>query len=217
LKKKDGTVIDDTASDYSNKSAETTEPEINIDTMENENPNIDTHDRSGVTTETVTDEDGNETTVYTDSEGNEIGKFKAFFLKNKTMIIIISIVFVVGIVGLIIWKVRERSLNGLSGAGLTKRQENYIKRQGLNNKAYAALVREEMGKDGKSDNSTNRKSYYKKVFKDTYNRPLSTKQTSAALNYNSMYNEVRQVAKQNGGGSQAWKDAWSEVKKKSRA
>jgi len=219
LKKKDGTEVEETdspeapgSSEYSTKTVQT-----NLDVMENENTNADTHEKSGVTSETVTDDSGKETTVYKDKDGNEINKFKAFFLKNKTMIIIVSIVLVVGIVGLIIWKARQKALKGLAAAELSKRQENYIKKQGLNNRAYASLVREEIGKDGKNDNKTNRKSYYKKVFRDAFSKPISEKQRSAALNYNSMYREVRDLAKQKGGGSAAWKEAWAEVKKKSRA
>ena len=183
---------------------------------ENENTNIVTHEKSGVTTETVTDESGNTTTVYKDKDGNVISRFKAFFLKNKTMIIVVSIVLVVGIIGIVIWKIRQRALHGLGGEGLSKKQENFIKRQGLNNRAYASLVREELTKDGKSDNKTNRKSYYKKIFRDAFSRPLSESQISATTRYNQMYHEARKLAKEKGGGSQAWKDAWAEVKKKSR-
>lgn len=216
LKKKDGTEVDETDSqesrEYTTKSTQT-----NLDTMENENTNSETHEKSGVTTETVTDENGKETTIYKDKDGNEIGKFKAFFLKNKTMIIIVSIVLVVGIVGLIIWKARQKALRGLGEVALSRKQENYIKRQGLNNRAYASLVREEISKDGKNYNKTNRKEYYKKVFRDAFSRPLSQKQINATHNHNSMLKEVRELAKANGGGSQGWKKAWQEVKKKSRA
>ncbi|PLX08373.1 MAG: hypothetical protein C0596_07295 [Marinilabiliales bacterium] len=217
LKRKDGTVIDDSEEATINPTTRTKTANLETEEMENNEiqTQVETHEKSGVTQETVVDEEGNETIVYRDSEGNEISKFKAFFLKNKTMIIIVSIVLVVGVVALIIWKVRQRSLSGLGEVGLTRRQENYIKRQGLNNRAYAALVREEIHKDGKKANKTNRKSYYKKVFRDAYNKPLSSKQTSAAIRYNSMYKEVRELAKQKGGGSKAWKEAWSEVKKKS--
>ena len=180
------------------------------------NPNVATDEKSGVTTETVTDESGKTTTVYKDKDGNEIGKFKAFFLKNKTMIIIISIILVVGIIALIIWKIRKRSLNGLGEAGLSRKQENYIRRQGLNNRAYASLVREEIGKDRQPYNQQTRRSYYKKVFQDAFSRPLSHKQTTAALSHNNVLKEVRQLAKSKGGGSRAWKEAWSEVKKKGR-
>jgi predicted transglutaminase-like cysteine proteinase len=219
LKRKDGTEIPDTEEETNKPNDKSKTKSTNIEEEEMENdaltPEIDTHERSGVTSETSTDEEGNETIIYKDPEGKEISKYKAFFLKNKTMIIVVSIVMVVGIVGLIIWKIRQRSLSGLGSAGLSKRQENYIKRQGLNNRAYASLVREEIGKDGKSDNTTNRKTYYKKVFTDTYNKPLTSNQTTAAIQYNSMYKAVRELAKQKGGGSKAWKEAWEEVKKKS--
>ncbi len=218
LKKKDGTEVDDSSPGEPNTEDNAKKKKLtNLESeeMENNEAQIDTHERSGVTTETTVDKEGNETIVYKDPEGNEISKFKAFFLKNKTMIIIVSIVLVVGILGLVIWKIRQRSLAGLGKIGLTKRQENFIKRQGLNNRAYASLVREEIGKDGKSNNQSNRKTYYKKVFRDAYNKPLTSKQTSAALEYNSMYKEARELAKQKGGGSSAWKEAWAEVKKKS--
>jgi len=217
LKRKDGTVIDDSEEATINPTIRTKTANLETEAMENNEiqTQVETHEKSGVTQETIVDEEGNETVVYKDADGNEISKFKAFFLKNKTMIIIVSIVLVVGVVALIIWKVRQRSLSGLGEVGLTRRQENYIKRQGLNNRAYAALVREEIHKDGKKANKTNRKSYYKKVFRDAYNKPLSQKQTSAAIRYNSMYKEVRELAKEKGGGSKAWKEAWSEVKKKS--
>ncbi|PLX05701.1 MAG: hypothetical protein C0596_19075 [Marinilabiliales bacterium] len=217
LKRKDGTVIDDSEEATINPTIRTKTANLETEAMENNEiqTQVETHEKSGVTQETIADEEGNETVVYKDADGNEISKFKAFFLKNKTMIIIVSIVIVVGVVALIIWKVRQRSLSGLGEVGLTRRQENYIKRQGLNNRAYAALVREEIHKDGKKANKTNRKSYYKKVFRDAYNKPLSQKQTSAAIRYNSMYKEVRELAKEKGGGSKAWKEAWSEVKKKS--
>ncbi|PLX10619.1 MAG: hypothetical protein C0594_04680, partial [Marinilabiliales bacterium] len=114
----------------------------------------------------------------------------------------------------IVWKMRQRALRGLGEAGLSRKQENYIKRQGFNNRAYASLVREEIKKDKKPYNASNRKTYYKKVFRDAFNRPLSQKQISAAKNYNSMYAEVRKLAKAKGGGSRAWKEAWAEVKKK---
>lgn len=221
LKRKDGSEIPDTEDETINPENKSKSKSTNIEEEEMENnettPQIETHERSGVTTETSTDENGNETIIYKDPEGNEIGKFKAFFLKNKTMVIVVSIILVVGIIGLIIWKIRQRSLDGLGRVGLSKKQENHIKRQGLNNRAYASLVREEISKDGKKNNKTNRGTYYKKVFRDTYNRPLSSKQTSAALQYNSMYSEVRELAKQKGGGSTAWKEAWTEVKKKSPA
>jgi len=218
LKRKDGTEVKDPTDtnipEYDTKST----PSTNSTDMEteNENTNIVTHEKSGVTTETVTDESGNTTTVYKDKDGNVISRFKAFFLKNKTMIIVVSIVLVVGIIGIVIWKIRQRALHGLGGEGLSKKQENFIKRQGLNNRAYASLVREELTKDGKSDNKTNRKSYYKKIFRDAFSRPLSESQISATTRYNQMYHEARKLAKEKGGGSQAWKDAWAEVKKKSR-
>lgn len=176
--------------------------------------NVEMDEKSGVTTETITDESGKEVKVYRDKEGNEIGKFKAFFLKNKTMLIIVAVIITLGIAGLIIWKVRQRSLRGLGAVGLSRKQENYIKRKGLNNRAYASLVREEIKKDKKSVNSTNRKKYYKKIFKEAFDRPLSQKQVVAAQNYNKMYSDVRKLAKAKGGGSKAWRDAWAEVKKK---
>ncbi len=225
LKRKDGTEIPDNEEGDINPSTRSKSKSTNIEeeeSMENNElepqtePQIETHEKSGVTTETTVDEEGNETVIYKDPEGNEISKFKAFFLKNKTMIIVVSIVLVVGIVGLIIWKIRQRSLEGLGRVGLSSKQENYIKREGLNNRAYASLVREEIGKDGKKNNKTNRKTYYKKVFKETYAKPLSEKQTSAAINYNSMLKEVRELAKAKGGKSEDWKAAWAEVKKKSR-
>jgi hypothetical protein len=224
LKRKDGTVIEDntvinneTTTEAPNKSTTKSTNTTNSNMAENEtNPNVATDEKSGVTTETVTDESGKTTTVYKDKDGNEIGKFKAFFLKNKTMIIIISIILVVGIVALIIWKIRKRSLNGLGEAGLSRKQENYIRRQGLNNRAYASLVREEIGRDKQPYNQQTRRSYYKKVFQDAFSRPLSHKQTSAALSHNNVLKEVRQLAKSKGGGSRAWKEAWSEVKKKGR-
>ncbi|MDD2636399.1 MAG: transglutaminase-like domain-containing protein [Bacteroidales bacterium] len=220
LKRKDGTEIPDTEDETINTGNKSKTKSTNIDNEEMENEEFESqikkHEKSGVTAETVTDEEGNETIIYKDTEGNEINKFKAFFLKNKTMIIVVSIVLVVGIVGLIIWKIRQRSLHGLGAVGLTKKQENFIKKQGLNNRAYASLVREEIGKDGKSNNQSNRKTYYKKVFREAYKKPLTSKQTSAALEYNSMYKEVRELAKQKGGGTKGWKAAWAEVKKKSR-
>ena len=169
---------------------------------------------SGVTEEIVTDENGKETTIYKDKDGKEIGKFKAFFLKHKKMIIIISIVTVVGIIAFIIWKIRQRNLHGLEGTGLSRKQENYIRRQGLNNRAYASLVREEIHRDKKKVNKTNRKIYYKKVFRDAFSRPISQKQVTATLNHNDRLKQVRTLAKQNGGGSAGWRKAWAEVKKK---
>jgi hypothetical protein len=226
LKRKDGTVVEDNTviEPESNTEPENTNSTKSAKTINNNktmaenetNPNVVTDEKSGVTTETVTDDSGKTTTVYKDKDGNEIGKFKAFFLKNKTMIIIISIILVVGIIALIIWKIRKRSLNGLGEAGLSRKQENYIRRQGLNNRAYASLVREEIGKDRQPYNQQTRRSYYKKVFQDAFSRPLSHKQTTAALSHNNVLKEVRQLAKSKGGGSRAWKEAWSEVKKKGR-
>jgi len=175
---------------------------------------VETDEKSGVTTETIVDENGKEKKVYKDKDGNEIGRFKAFFLKNKTWLIIVSIVLTLGIVGLVIWKIRQRSLNGLAGAGLSRKQENFIKRQGLNNRAYASLIREEIRKDKKPLNENNRRQYYKRVFQESFNRPLSSKQVSAAKNYNRMYHEVIRLAKAKGGGPNAWREAWKEVKKK---
>ena len=183
---------------------------------ENENTNIVTHEKSGVTTETVTDESGNTTTVYKDKDGNEISRFKAFFLKNKTMIIVVSIVLVVGIIGIVIWKIRQRALNGLGGNGITKRQENFVKQQGLNNRAYSSLIREELAKDGVENNQNNRREYFKKIFRDTFSRPLTDKQIAATHRHNQMYYEVRKLALEKGSGPKAWKDAWEEVKKKRR-
>jgi hypothetical protein len=176
--------------------------------------NVEVDEKSGVTTEITTDESGKEVKIYRDKEGKEIGKFKAFFLKNKTMLIIVAVIITLGIAGLIFWKVRQRSLHGLGAVGLSRKQENFIKRQGLNNRAYASLVREEIKKDKKAVNSTNRKKYYKKIFKEAFDRPLSQKQVVAAQSYNKMYSDVRKLAKAKGGGSKAWRDAWAEVKKK---
>jgi hypothetical protein len=176
--------------------------------------NMNTDDKSGVTEETVTDENGKETTIYKDEEGNEISKYKAFFLKHKKMIIIISIVLVVGIIAIVIWKIRQRALSGLGSAGLSSKQQNYIRRKGLNNRAYASLIREEIGKDGKSNNKTNRRKYYKQVFQEAFSRPISQKQTTAALNHNDRLKEVRTLAKSYGGGSDGWRKAWADIKKK---
>lgn len=175
---------------------------------------IKTDEKSGVSEEVIKDEKGKDKTIYRDKEGNEIGKFKALFLKHKKMIIIISIVLVVGIIAIVIWKIRQRSLNGLGSTGLSIKQKNFIRRQGLNNRAYGSLVREEISKDGKKYNKTNRKIYYKKVFRDAFSRPISQKQTTAALNHNDRLKQVRILAKQYGGGSEGWRKAWSEVKKK---
>ncbi len=181
--------------------------------METAQPeNVETDEKSGVVAETITDENGKQTKVYKDKEGNEINRYKAFFLKNKTMILIISIVLVVGIIGLIIWKVRQRSLSGLGSTGISSKQANYIRRQGLNNRAYASLVREEISKDGQNYNKTNRKKYYKDLFRESYSKPLSDKQVNATQRFNEMRKEV--VAEAKGGGSAAWKDAWKKVKKK---
>jgi hypothetical protein len=178
----------------------------------NNQEQMSTDEKSGVTQEKVTDENGKETTIYRDKEGNEISKTKAFFLKHKKMIIIISIVLVVGIIALIIWKVRQRSLNGLGSAGLSRKQENYIRRQGLNNRSYASLVREEIHRDGKKNTKSNRKIYYKKVFRDAFSRPITQKQVTATLNHNDRLKRVRTLAKQYGGGSDGWRRAWAEVK-----
>ena len=169
---------------------------------------------SEVTEEVITDENGKETTIYKDKDGKEIGKFKAMFLKHKKVIIIVSIVLVVGIIAIIIWKVRQKSLHGLEGTGLSKKQENYIRRQGLNNRAYGSLIREEIHRDKKKVNKTNRRIYYKKVFRDAFSRPISQKQVTATLNHNDRLKQVRTLAKQNGGGSSGWRKAWAEVKKK---
>jgi hypothetical protein len=178
---------------------------------------MNTDEKSGVTEEKITDENGKEKTIYKDKEGQEIGKFKALFLKHKKIIMIISIVLVVGIIAIVIWKIRQRSLNGLGEAGLSRKQENYIRRQGLNNRAYGSLIREEISRDGKKNNKTNRKMYYKKVFRDAYSRPISQKQVTAALNHNDRLKQVRSLAKKYGGGSAGWRKAWSEVKRSSSA
>jgi len=185
------------------------------DTHEENNNNMVTDEKTGVTEETVTDENGKEKKIYKDANGNEISKGKAFFLKHKKMIIIISIVTVVGIIAIVIWKIRQKSLHGLGNTGLSQKQENYIRRQGLNNRAYASLVREEIDKDGKKNNKTNRKTYYKKVFRDAFSRPISQKQVTAALNHNDRLKQVRALAKSYGGGSEGWRKAWAEIKKKS--
>ncbi len=235
LKRKDGTVIEDkttietepntetNTNNTNTKSAKST-TETNNNMAEKTNTNVETHEKSGVTTETVTDENGKETKVYKDKDGNEINRFKAFYLKNKTAIIIIAIVLVLGIIALIIWKIRKKNkenkdkkgMNGLGEAGLSRKQENFIRRQGLNNRAYASLVREEISRDRKPYNQQTRKQYYKKVFTDAFSRPLSHKQTSAALHHNNLLKEVRELAKAKGGGSRAWKEAWAEIKKKGR-
>jgi len=59
-----------------------------------------------------------------------------------------------------------------------------------------------------------RRNYYKKIFSDAFRRPLSSSQVAAAKSYNSMYVTVRKLAKAKGGGAQAWREAWAEVKKK---
>ncbi len=236
LKRKDGTVIEDkTTTDTepaatnnndnnNNKSSRTTNP-TNKDMADTEkDPKVETDEKSGVTTETTTDANGKETKVYKDKDGKEIGRFKAFLLKNKTAVIIVAIILVVGIIGIIIWRIRKKNkenkdkkgMNGLGEAGLSRKQENYIRRQGLNNRAYASLVREEIGRDNKPYNQQTRRAYYKKVFTDAFSRPLSHKQTSAALHHNNLLKEVRELAKAKGGGSRAWKEAWAEIKKKGR-
>jgi len=221
LKKKDGSYEDESAdssapggSNYTTKSTTTNSQAATEEEAEENGGNMQTDEKSGVSVETVTDESGKETKVYKDKDGNEISKFKYFLIKNKTMIIIVAIVLTVGLIALIIWKRRRKSLRGLGEAGLSRKQENYIKRQGLNNRAYASLVREEIKRDKKPYNTENRSEYYKKVFRDAFSRPLSQKQVSAAQNYNGMYAEVRKLAKEKGGGSKAWKEAWAEVKKK---
>jgi len=227
LKHKDGSYVDESADE---NGIPTPAPNAQLPTkksnnMTPENPqypaankstdaNVQVDEKSGVITETIVDESGKETTIYRDKEGNEISKFKAFMLKHKTMIIIVAVVLTVGITALIIWKVRQRSLHGLGEAGLSRKQENFIKRQGLNNRAYASLVREEIKKDKKPYNSEMRRNYYKKIFSDAFRRPLSSSQVAAAKNYNNMYVTVRKLAKAKGGGAQAWREAWSEVKKK---
>ena len=110
---------------------------------------------------------------------------------------------------------RQNSLDGLGAAGLSSKQENYLRRQGLNNRAYGSLIREEIGRDGKKNTSNNRKKYYKSVFNEAFSRPISRKQVTATLNHNDKLKQVRSLAKQYGGGSGAWRKAWSEVKKKS--
>ncbi len=171
-------------------------------------------DASGITEEVIVDENGHKKTVYRDKDGNEISKTKALFIKHKKMIIIVSIITVVGIIALVIWKIRQRNLHGLGGTGLSRKQENFIRRQQLNKRAYASLIREEINKDGKKNNKTNRRKYYKQVFRDAFSRPISQKQVTATLNHNARLKEVRVLAKQYGGGSDAWKRAWAEVKKK---
>ena len=228
LKKPDGSIVDEKDSpnetvetnknlpaNYKKSLTKNTETEMERSTDAPENANVETHEKSGVTTETVKDENGKETKVYKDKDGNEIGKFKAFFLKNKLMIIIVSIILVVGIIAIIIWKARQRALHGLAGGELSPRQENFIRRQGLNNRAYASLVREEISKDGKPYNEDTRRTYYKKVFTDAFNRPISEKQVSATINHNSFLKRVGDLAKANGGGSDGWRKAWAEIKKKS--
>lgn len=206
---------DDYSDDGGDGSGDDTTTENNINPAND--PNTEVHAKSGVITQKVTDENGKEKTIYKDKDGKEINRFKAFFLKHKMWIIIISCIIVVGIIALIIWKVRKRKrLSGLGSAdnaGLTVKQANYIRRQGLNNKAYGALVREEISKDGKQYNSTNRKKYYKKVFKEAFTRSISPKQAEAARRFNEMYKRVREKAKAYGGGSRGWLKAWSEEKK----
>ena len=176
---------------------------------------MNTDKNSGVTEEVTTDENGKKQTIYKDKEGKEIGKFKALFLKHKKIVIIVAVVTVVGIIALIIWKMRQNSLSGLGAAGLSKKQENFIRRQGLNNRAYGSLIREEISNDGKRNNKSNRKVYYKKVFREAFSRPISQKQVSATLNHNDRLKQVRALAKKYGKGSEAWRKAWAEVKKKS--
>ncbi|HNQ68818.1 MAG TPA: transglutaminase-like domain-containing protein [Bacteroidales bacterium] len=222
LRRKDGSIVDETKEltttnliTNKTKSMTTgTEKDASDGTSAENSANVQIDEKSGASVETQTDEEGKEIKVYRDKEGNEISRFKYFLIKNKTMIIIVSVVLTIGIAALVIWKVRQRSLRGLGEVGLSRKQENFIKRKGLNSRAYASLIREEIKKDKKPYNDVNRKSYYKKVFSDAFNRPLSTKQVSAAQNYNQMYSEVRKLAKSKGGGSSAWREAWAIVKKK---
>lgn len=224
LRRADGTVVDETQespspandTNYKSKNMATgTEKETPDGGAPADNAaNIQTDEKSGVSVETVVDENGKESKIYRDKDGNEISRIKYFLIKNKTMIIIVAVVLTIGIAALVIWKIRQRSLRGLGEAGLSKKQENFIKRKGLNSRAYASLIREEIKKDKKPYNDVNRKSYYKKVFREAFDRPLSSKQVSAAQQYNQTLSQVRQIAKAKGGGSKAWKEAWSEVKKK---
>jgi len=230
LRKRDGSIVDETKETPSGSDTDTgTDTKTKTKSMdagekenlqykdsgsEADNANIETDEKTGLSVETVTGEDGKETKVYRDKDGNEISRIKYFLTKNKTMVIIVAVVITIGIAGLIIRKIRQRSLRGLGEAGLSKKQENFIKRQGLNNKAYASLIREEIRKDKKPYDNSNRKKYYKKIFREAFNKPLSPKQVSAAHNYNSMQKQVRELAKAKGGGSRAWKAAWAEVKKK---
>ena len=186
-----------------------------VDTASSFSDGVQTDKASGISEEVVVDKSGNKKTVYRDKDGKEISKSKAFFLKHKKMIIIVAVVTVVGIIALIIWKVRQKSLHGLGSAGLSRKQANYIRRQGLNSRAYASLVREEIHKDKKRLNKTNRRVYYKKVFRDAFSRPISQKQVTATLNHNDRLKRVRALAKEHGGDSAAWRKAWAEVKKKS--
>ena len=185
-----------------------------VDTASSFSTDVQTDKSTGISEEIIVDSSGKKKTVYRDKDGKEISKSKAFFLKHKKMIIIISIVTVVGIIALIIWKVRQRSLHGLGSAGLSRKQENYIRRQGLNNRAYASLVREEIHRDKKKVNKTNLRIYYKKVFRDAFSRPISQKQVTATLNHNDRLKQVRALAKEYGGKSAGWRKAWAEVKKK---
>ena len=66
----------------------------------------------------------------------------------------------------------------------------------------------------KKVNKTNRRIYYKKVFREAFSRPISQKQVTATLNHNDRLKQVRALAKKNGGGSSGWRKAWAEVKKK---
>jgi hypothetical protein len=230
LKRKDGTVVEDTTTtetetytdtvtESNNSNTKTTKSinETNSNMAEETAPKVETDEKSGVTTETTTDANGKEVVVYKDKDGKEIGNSKPF-IKNKTMIIIVSVILVIGIVAIIIWRIRKKrkDMQGLGEAGLSRKQENFIRRQGLNNRAYASLVREEISRDRQPYNQQTRKQYYKKVFQDAFSRPISHKQASAALSHNNVLKEVRELAKAKGGGSKGWKEAWREVKKKGR-
>ncbi|MEJ5266533.1 MAG: transglutaminase-like domain-containing protein [Bacteroidales bacterium] len=222
LKRPDGSIVDETKEVPSPASITQTKSKYMATGSEKETPdgaapatsNVQTDEKSGVSVETVIDENGKETKIYRDKDGNEISRFKYFLIKNKTMLIIVAVIVTIGIAALVIWKIRQRSLRGLGEATISQKQANYLKRQGLNSKAYATLVREEIKKDKKPYDEVHRKKYYKKIFTEAYARPLSPKQIAAAHEYNQMFSQVRQIAKEKGGGSKAWKEAWKEVKKK---
>lgn len=222
LKRPDGSIVDETKEAPSPASNTQTKSKYMATGSEKETPdgaaaatsNVQTDEKSGVSVETVIDENGKETKIYRDKDGNEISRFKYFLIKNKTMLIIVAVIVTIGIAALVIWKIRQRSLRGLGEAPISQKQANYLKRQGLNSKAYATLVREEIKKDKKPYDEVHRKKYYKKIFTEAYARPLSPKQIAAAHEYNQMFSQVRQIAKEKGGGSKAWKEAWKAVKKK---